>query len=62
MGDLEGYVRLATTLIGIGITTWAELRDLWRRQGTDDEILDAIAAEVDVRIARRDQGDGSGQS
>lgn len=58
MNDLEAAmdprVLLISTLVGLGITTVEKIHELWTRTGTDDATLDAVIAEAQARIARRE--------
>lgn len=53
MGELSQQIQFAAFLIALGKATYEEVRDLFAKQGHDDEKLAAIMAEVDQRIARR---------
>lgn len=50
---LSSRIELATTLIGLGVTTADKLRKLWSDHGVSDTDLDVILAEVERRLARR---------
>lgn len=47
-------VLLAMTLISLGMATTQKLREIWASHGASEADLDAILAEVDRRLARRD--------
>jgi hypothetical protein len=53
MGELSQQIQFAVFLISLGKATVEEVRDLFSRQGHDDEQLAAIMSQVDARIARR---------
>lgn len=53
MPTMDPRVLLAITLVSMGVTTFEKLKELWKNHAADDADLDAILAEVEVRLARR---------
>lgn len=53
MGEMDPRILLAEMLIGLGITTYENIKNYFTQNSTDDAELAALLAEVDARIARR---------
>lgn len=53
MPELPPQIQFGLILVGLGLTTYEQLRDYFKGDGADDETLAALDAEYERRLQRR---------
>ena len=53
LGNIQAQIQTGIMLVNLGLTTVEKLKELFTKDGHDDETLAQIMSEVDRRIERR---------